>query len=87
MFVVLVYDTAAERNPQVLHTCRKYLHWVQRSVFQGELSTAQHRSLLAALHRELDLQYDSIRIYRTTSPHLIETEALGQELGHEDPVL
>ncbi|WP_239311288.1 CRISPR-associated endonuclease Cas2, partial [Frankia sp. Cj3] len=49
MFVVLVYDTAAERNPVVLKTCRKYLHWTQRSVFEGELSAAQYRALLAVL--------------------------------------
>lgn len=87
MFVILVYDTAAERNPLVLRTCRKYLHWVQRSVFQGELSTAQHRSLMAALRQDLDLDYDSIRVYRVASPHLVQSEWIGQELGNEDPVL
>jgi CRISPR-associated protein Cas2 len=87
MFVILVYDTAAERNPQVLRTCRKYLHWVQRSVFQGELSTAQHRTLLAALQRELNLEYDSIRIYRIASPHLVQSKLLGQELGNPHPIL
>jgi CRISPR-associated protein Cas2 len=87
VFVVLVYDTAAERNPAVLHICRKYLHWVQRSVFQGELSAAQHRSLTTTLRRQLDLGYDSIRIYRIGSPHLVNVETLGAELGHPDSVL
>jgi CRISPR-associated protein Cas2 len=87
MFVVLVYDTAVERNPTVLRTCRQYLHWVQRSVFQGELSAAQHRNLTATLRQRLDLDYDSIRIYRVGSPHLVEVETLGAELGHPDSVL
>ncbi|WP_131785558.1 CRISPR-associated endonuclease Cas2 [Protofrankia symbiont of Coriaria ruscifolia] len=87
MFVVLVYDTAAERNPLVLKTCRKYLHWVQRSVFEGELSAAQYRALLAALRTHLDLGYDSIRIYRTRSPHLVEAEWLGREMGNQDSIL
>lgn len=87
MFVILVYDTAAERNPQVLRTCRKYLHWIQRSVFQGELSAAQHRSLMATLRQEIDLDYDSIRVYRITSPHLVQSEWLGQELGHHDSIV
>ncbi|MFC8850690.1 MULTISPECIES: CRISPR-associated endonuclease Cas2 [unclassified Micromonospora] len=68
MFVVLVYDTAVERNPAALRTCRQYLHWVQRSVFEGELSAAQHRSLITALRQQLDLSYDSIRMYRIGSP-------------------
>ncbi|ABW10839.1 CRISPR-associated protein Cas2 [Parafrankia sp. EAN1pec] len=87
MFVILVYDTAAERNPLVLRTCRKYLHWVQRSVFEGELSAAQYRALTAALKTELDLSYDSIRIYRTRTPHLVETEWLGQQMGNQDSIL
>jgi len=87
MFVVLVYDTAVERNPAALRTCRQYLHWVQRSVFEGELSAAQHRSLLTALRQHLDLGYDSIRMYRIGSPHLVEVETLGVDLGHPDSVL
>lgn len=87
MYVVLVYDTAKERNPAALRTCRQYLHWVQRSVFEGELSAAQHRSLVSALRQQLDLTYDSIRIYRIGSPHLVQVETLGAELGHPDSVL
>jgi len=87
VFVILVYDTAVERNPHVLKTCRKYLHWVQRSVFQGELSTAQHRSLMTTLRQQVDLDYDSIRLYRVASPHLVQSERLGQELGHQDPII
>jgi CRISPR-associated protein Cas2 len=84
---VLVYDTAVERNPQVLRTCRQYLHWVQRSVFEGELSAAQYRHLMAALREQLNLDYDSIRIYRTRSPQLVETEWLGVPMGNQDAIL
>lgn len=79
--------TAVERNPAALRTCRQYLHWVQRSVFEGELSAAQHRSLTSTLRQQLDLTHDSIRIYRIGSPHLIDVETLGVELGHPDSVL
>jgi CRISPR-associated protein Cas2 len=87
MFVVLVYDTAVERNPQILRTCRKYLHWVQRSVFEGELSAAQDRALMTALRSQLNLDYDSIRIYRTRSKLLLDTEWLGREMGNQDSIL
>ncbi|MFE2939440.1 CRISPR-associated endonuclease Cas2 [Streptomyces sp. NPDC059255] len=52
--MILVYDTAVERNPKVLKSCRKYLHWTQRSVFQSELTTAQYRALMAALKTTID---------------------------------
>jgi CRISPR associated protein Cas2 len=54
MFVILVYDTLAERNPVVLKTCRQYLHWVQRSVFQGELSAGQYRLLTTTLRAQIE---------------------------------
>jgi CRISPR-associated protein Cas2 len=87
VFVIVVYDTLAERNPAVLRTCRQYLHWVQRSVFQGELSTAQHRKFVSAIKAQIDPSYDSILIYRTQGPHNIQTDLIGQALGNTDPVL
>jgi len=87
MFVILVYDTLAERNPAVLKTCRRYLHWVQRSVFQGELSAAQYRRLTTDLRAEIDTSYDSIRIYLTHSRQLVETHVIGPEMGHTEPII
>jgi CRISPR-associated protein Cas2 len=87
MFVVLVYDTLAERNPAVLKTCRRYLHWIQRSVFEGELSNAQYRSLTASLRTQIDTTYDSVRVYIVRTPEFIEAHTLGVDLGNTGPVL
>jgi CRISPR-associated protein Cas2 len=40
MYVIMVYDVAVERVSQVLTVARKYLHWVQNSVLEGEISEA-----------------------------------------------
>jgi CRISPR-associated protein Cas2 len=87
VFVIVVYDTLAERNPKVLKTCRRYLHWVQRSVFQGELSAAQHRSFTQAIRKVIDTSYDSVLIFRIQTPLMVETETIGQDLGNTGPVL
>ncbi|GAA1009381.1 CRISPR-associated endonuclease Cas2 [Acrocarpospora pleiomorpha] len=63
MYVVVVYDTAAERNPQILRTCRQYLHHVQRSVFEGALSAAQFKRFQAAVAGVIDTGYDSVLVY------------------------
>ncbi len=83
----MVYDTAAQRNPRVIKTCRRYLRWVQRSVFQGELTEAQYRSLTSELRAQLDLGYDSIRAYRIRSAQDVQIDCLGQQAGHTDSVL
>jgi CRISPR-associated protein Cas2 len=81
VFVILVYDTAAERNPHVLKTCRQYLNWTQRSVFQGELTAAQYRALMSTLGTVIDTDYDSIVTYTARSPDFIATSTLGVSLG------
>ena len=87
MFVILVYDTLAERNPQVLKTCRRYLHWVQNSVFEGELSAAQYRSLTKELTAKIDAGYDSVRIYTVRAPEFIDKHTIGVGLAETGPVL
>ncbi|TDC80527.1 CRISPR-associated endonuclease Cas2 [Streptomyces hainanensis] len=87
MFVILVYDTAAERNPKVLKTCRKYLHWTQRSVFQGELSAAQYRALMGALTTIINPAHDSIVTYTAREPGLVRSATLGLELGGPGEIL
>ncbi|MGW5789264.1 CRISPR-associated endonuclease Cas2 [Saccharopolyspora sp. NPDC003752] len=63
MYTILVYDTAAERNAAVLRTCRKYLHHMQNSVFEGELSQAQIVYLESELRQHIDPDYDHILVY------------------------
>jgi len=87
VFVILVYDTLAERNPHVLKTCRQYLHWVQRSVFEGELSAAQYRSLTRELRAQIDTSYDSVRIYSTRAAEFIDKHTIGVSLAETGPVL
>lgn len=87
MFVILVYDTLAERNPRALKTCRQYLHWVQNSVFEGELSAGQYRSLVKELTAQLDTSYDSVRIYTVRAPEFIGQHIIGVPLAETGPVL
>lgn len=63
MYVVVVYDTAAQRNPKILRTCRQYLHHVQRSVFEGALSPAQLQRFHAAVRKAIETSYDSVLVY------------------------
>ncbi len=63
MHVIVVYDTAQERNPQILRTCRRYLHHVQRSVFEGQLSPAQLRRFQKDVSDFLDHGYDHVIVY------------------------
>jgi CRISPR-associated protein Cas2 len=62
-YVIVVYDTLAERNPKILRTCRQHLHHVQNSVFEGDLSAAQLKRFRAAVQSVIDVGYDSVLVY------------------------
>ncbi|MDX1905292.1 MAG: CRISPR-associated endonuclease Cas2, partial [Thermonemataceae bacterium] len=38
MYVILIYDCGEKRVTKMLKLCRQYLHWIQNSVFEGEIS-------------------------------------------------
>lgn len=87
MYVIVVYDTAAERNPQVLKTCRQYLHHVQRSVFEGHLSPAQLRRLRSTLQARIDQGYDHVLVYTFPPGTTPERAAWGVEEPRPSDVL
>ena len=41
MYVLLVYDVEVKRVVKVHKFLKRHLHWVQNSVFEGELTDAQ----------------------------------------------
>lgn len=86
MRVILVYDTAVKHNPKALRTCRRYLHWVQRSVFEGQLTPAQLRQLHADLNTVLD-GLDSVIVYMIDGPATLTREVWGCEHGNSDSIL
>ena len=63
MFVIMVYDIGERRVQKVLKTSRKYLFWVQNSVFEGEITKANYVKLKAELKKIIDENYDSILFY------------------------
>ncbi|WP_252897144.1 CRISPR-associated endonuclease Cas2 [Metallosphaera hakonensis] len=51
MYAILVYDIDESRVSKVLKTCRKYLTWIQRSVFEGEITEGNLELLSEELKR------------------------------------
>ncbi|BCU67997.1 CRISPR-associated endonuclease Cas2 [Sulfolobales archaeon HS-7] len=80
MYVVLVYDFDESRVNKALNICRKYLAWVQRSVFEGEISEGKLYSLKEEL-RQIMREGDSVIIYLTESKRTLKREILGEEKG------
>ncbi len=62
----MVYEVKEERVAKALKTARKFLNWVQNSIFECELSRAQLERLKAEMQNVLNLDEDSVilELYR-----------------------
>ncbi len=87
MYVIMVYDIREERVNKVLKIARKYLSWVQNSVLEGEITTAQLARLKAELIETIDTQEDSVIFYKLRSTAYFQREILGVEKGGEEQFL
>lgn len=73
MYVIIVYDVAVERVNRVKKFLRQYLHWVQNSVFEGEVTLAEFERIKAGLREIINEDEDSIVIYKLRSKPKRET--------------
>jgi CRISPR-associated protein Cas2 len=87
MYVILVYDIKEDRVSKVLKICRKYLNWVQNSVFEGEISLAKLEKLKSELNRVINREEDSVIIYRFRTLMYSKREVLGMEKGGEELII
>ncbi|MEJ5287437.1 MAG: CRISPR-associated protein Cas2 [Candidatus Kapaibacterium sp.] len=87
MNAILVYDINEKRVGKVLKICRKYLTWVQNSVFEGEITEAKLYKLKCELLEIIDEEEDSIIIYTFHSSWYTQREILGISKGNENYII
>jgi CRISPR-associated protein Cas2 len=87
MFVILVYDVGEKRVAKALKTARKYLYWVQNSVFEGEISEANLRKLKDELKKLSDESVDSFVFYSFRTTRYYDREIIGIKKGGQEMFL
>ena len=87
MYVILVYDFGEKRVNKMLKLCRKYLNWIQNSVFEGEISEAHLKELLMQSDKFMKKDEDSIIIFNTLSQISMEKRIIGKERSSVDVFL
>ncbi len=87
MYIILVYDVNEKRVVKMLKLCRRFLTWIQNSVFEGELSPAQLLELKMEALKIMDKQTDSLIIFKTRQEKWLEKEIIGLEKNNTDNFL
>lgn len=81
MYIIAVYDVNVDRVAKMLKLFRRYLTWVQNSVFEGELTRAQYAQLKHEAEALMEPTEDSIIVWHVRAESYMERETLGEEPG------
>ena len=84
MYVVVVYDVGEKRVQKVLKFLRKYLTWIQNSVFEGNVTDAELFKIKNGLRELTDSQEDSIIFFIARSDKWVKKEIMGIEKNSTD---
>jgi len=87
MYIILVYDINEKRVGKMLKLCRRYLNWIQNSVFEGELTEVKLKELLLKAKAIMHLDEDSVIIFKTRQERWLEKEIVGVERSGIDQFL
>ena len=87
MYVIIVYDVNVDRVNRVKKFLRRYLHWVQNSVFEGELTEADLEEVKLGLKDIIDENEDMVVIYRFRSEKVFKKEVMGFDKSKIDEII
>lgn len=87
MYVILLYDFGEKRVNKMLKLCRKYLNWIQNSVFEGEITDVKLKELLLSAGKFMDKEIDSIILFKSNSKIFMDKEIIGKERSSIDNFL
>ncbi len=71
----------------MLKLCRRYLNWIQNSVFEGELTEVKLKELLHKAKEMMDLEYDSIIVFTSRQEKWLKKQVVGKEKNELDNIL
>lgn len=87
MYVILVYDIEERKVTKMLKLCRRYLNWIQNSVFEGEITDVKMKELVHEAKKIMDEEKDSIIIFKSREEKWLDKTIIGKEKNALDNVL
>ncbi|WP_421947080.1 CRISPR-associated endonuclease Cas2 [Phaeodactylibacter xiamenensis] len=87
MYVILVYDVHQKRVGKMLKLCRRYLNWIQNSVFEGAISELKLKEMIFEARQVMDESYDSIIIFSSRNERWLDKQVIGLEKNEIDQFL
>lgn len=86
MYVILFYDVDTKRVAKMLKLCRRYLHWIQNSVFEGDITDVNLKELVREA-KSMMRDQDSLIIFKSRSEKWLDKEVYGPEKNRIDNII
>ena len=79
MYYLIVYDVDIARVNTLHKYLKRYLTWIQNSVFEGELGEADYVAVKKYITKLIDREKDSVLIFKFRDNYSCEKEVIGRE--------
>ena len=80
MYVIVVYDVDQKRCGKMLKLCRSYLHHIQNSVFEGEITEGKLEELKIRAKKIMkEDEEDSLIIFKSRNEKWLDKEIVGAD--------
>ncbi len=87
MYVILVYDCGEKRVGKMLKLCRKYLNWIQNSVFEGEITEVKLKELTLKAEKIMNSDEDSLIVFSSRQEKWLDKQIFDKEQSSIDNFL
>jgi CRISPR-associated protein Cas2 len=87
MYVIAIYDVNEKRVVKMLKLCRRYLNWIQNSVFEGEITDLGFKELIHEARQIMDEQEDSFILFSSRDQRWLAKTIVGKERSEVDNFL
>ncbi len=87
MYIILVYDMDQKRVGKMLKLCRRYLNWIQNSVFEGELTDVKLKELLNEAKLIMKEETDSLIVFKSRQEKWLDKMIVGKEKNKLDNII
>jgi CRISPR-associated protein Cas2 len=79
MYIIAMYDVGEKRVGKMLKLFRRYLNWIQNSVFEREITEAKLMELKHKAAQIMEEKTDSLIIFKTRQEKWLDKEIVGKE--------
>ena len=79
MYYLIVYDVTVEKVNKLHRFLKKYMNWIQNSVFEGEIGDADIITIKKYIKEKIDSETDSVLLFSVRDKKYLDKEVIGRE--------